>query len=47
MNLTFRLCREDALDRFAVLQVQFHSLQEQLRGLLKLYVAYPKARLHC
>ena len=27
------------------LQVQFHSLQEQLRGILKLYVAYPKVGL--
>ena len=38
-------CRQDTLDKFAVLQVQFNNLQEQLRGILKLYVAHPKALL--
>lgn len=37
-------CRADALDRFAVLQVQWQQLVAQLRPLAKHYVANPKVR---
>ena len=35
-------CRNDALQRFAVLQVQWQQLAAQLRPLAKHYVAHPK-----
>lgn len=41
----FRCRRTDALDRFAVLQVQWQQLAAQLRPLAKHYVAHPKVLL--
>ena len=35
-------CRGDILDKYAVMQVQYHNLTEQLWPLLKHYVVHPK-----
>jgi hypothetical protein len=40
-------CRTDALQRFALLQVQWQQLAAQLRPLAKHYVAHPKVGWKC